>query len=90
MTTKFEMDGAQPHQPSSESFMEPRTIPKNWDVSAFETPETTSGDDSVDQPVEPEAPESAETYEGDETKVTFDPFPQPRTVPGNWEVSDLV
>ena len=90
MTRKSEMDGAQVPQQESESFMEPRTIPKNWDVSAFESPETPARDGSVDQPSQPEAPESAGSSEGDETKANFDPFPQPRTVPGNWEVSDLV
>jgi hypothetical protein len=90
MTRRSEIEGAQDPQQKSESFMEPRTIPKNWDVSAFESPETTSRDDSHEQPQESDAAEGTGSAEGDETKATFDPFPQPRTIPGNWEVSDLV
>jgi hypothetical protein len=90
MTTNFEIDGEQSPKPSSDPFMEPRTIPKNWDVSAFETQETSSRDSSADQPSEPKTPEDTGTHEGEGTEATFDPFPQPRTVPGNWDVSDLI
>jgi hypothetical protein len=90
MTREFEYDGEQAPQPSSEAFMEPRTIPKKWDVSAFKSPETSPRDASADQSSESDTPESTSTYEGDETEATFDPFPKPRTVPGNWDVSDLI
>jgi hypothetical protein len=89
MTRNSEMDGTQAPQQKSESFMEPRTIPKNWDVSAFETPEFSPTDGSFESG-EPTLSEEGGSSDGDETKANFDPFPQPRTVPGNWEVSDLV
>ena len=90
MTREIEFDGEKIPQPSSDSFVEPRTIPKKWDVSAFKSPETASGDDSAGQTSEPDTHDSTDTYEGDGTEATFDPFPQPRTVPGNWDVSDLI
>ena len=90
MTREIKFEGGQDPQPSSESFMEPRTIPKKWDVSAFKSPETSSRSGSAGQSGESDTPESADTYEGDETEATLDPFPQPRTVPGNWDVSDLI
>ena len=90
MTTNFEMDGEQTPKPSSDPFMEPRTIPKNWDVSAFESPGTSSRDEPADKPDEPKAPDSTSIYEDDGAEANFDPFPQPRTGPGNWDVSDLI
>lgn len=90
MTREIKFEGGQDPQPSSESFMEPRTIPKKWDVSAFKLPETSSGSGSAGQSDESDTSESADTYEGDGMETTLDPFPQPRTVPGNWDVSDLI
>lgn len=88
--TKNDMDGAQPPQSSSESFLEPRTIPKNWDVSAFESPGTSPSDGSDNPPGEPEPSANAGTYDSDDSEANFDKFPQPRTVPGKWDVSDLI
>lgn len=90
MTKRSEMDGEQAPQQKTESFIEPRTIPKNWDVSAFESPESSSRDGSLEQPQVPDGAVGPGSTASDETKANFDPFPQPRTVPGNWEVSDLV
>ena len=90
MTTKSEMDGKQPPQPSSKSFMEPRTIPKNWDVSAFESQETSSREESAGQAEESDISPNTDNYEDEGAEAAFDPFPQPRTVPGNWDVSDVI
>ena len=90
MTKKFEMDGEQTPKPSSEPFMEPRTIPKNWDVSAFETQETSSREDSAGQVEESDSIPKTDNFEGEGPDADFDPFPEPRTVPGQWDVSDLV
>jgi hypothetical protein len=90
MSKAFDFDGEGAPQPSSDSFMEPRTIPKNWDVSAFESQETSSRDDSAGQREESETSPKTDNYEGEGPAAAFDPFPQPRTVPGQWDVSDLV
>ena len=86
----IDYDGELDPKPSSEPVMEPRTIPKKWDVSAFNAQETSSRDEPADKPDEPKAPDSTGTYEDDGAEANFDPFPQPRTVPGNWDVSDLI
>jgi hypothetical protein len=90
MTTEFEKSGEQSHSPQSESFLEPRTIPKKWDVSAFVSHLTPSRKENADQSEESTKPVETYTIEGDESDVTLDPFPQPRTIPGKWDVSNLV
>jgi len=90
MTTEFDKSEERASQPNSASFMEPRTIPKKWDVSAFKTHSTPARDENIDQPVEPSDPVETNTLEDDGSDALFDPFPQPRTVPGNWDVSNLV
>ena len=90
MTNVFELDGEQAPQTSSDPFIEPRTIPKNWDVSAFEPQETSSREDSAGQVEESDSMPKTDNYEGEGPDAAFDPFPQPRTIPGQWDVSDLV
>jgi hypothetical protein len=90
MTTNFEKSGEQSHKPQSESFFEPRTIPKKWDVSAFESHTTPSQHGNTDQPIESADLVEANTVEDSGSDVTLDPFPQPRTIPGKWDVSDLI
>jgi hypothetical protein len=90
MTTEFEKSGEQSHKPQSDSFLEPRTIPKKWDVSAFVSHLTSSRKENADQPDESANPVEIDTVEDDESDVALDPFPQPRTIPGKWDVSDLV
>ena len=90
MNTNFDLDEQGTPQKSSESFMEPRTIPKNWDVSAFETPGNSSKGGSANPVGEPETTADTRSSEGDDLGATFDPFPQPRTIPGHWDVSDLM
>lgn len=90
MTKKMDMEGQFDPQISSESFMEPRTIPKNWDVSTFDLPVTSSTASSGNSAGEQETKAAAGSYDSDGTNTAFDPFPQPRTVPGNWDVSNLM
>ena len=89
MTTEFEKSGEQSHNPQSETFLEPRTIPEKWDVSAFVSHLTPSRKVNSDQPDESANPVETYSVEDDESDVAFDSFPQPRTIPGKWDVSDL-
>jgi hypothetical protein len=71
------------------SFYEPRTIPKKWDVSAFVSRTTSALKGTDEQPTEPiEKLESGST-EDVGANWNPDPFPQPRTIPGKWDVSDM-
>jgi hypothetical protein len=90
MTKEFKLEGEPDPRPSSDSFMEPRTIPKKWDVSAFESTDTSSRDGSTKPPSEPTTSDDTRTYDGEGSEATFEPFPKPRTVPGQWDVSDLI
>ena len=90
MSTELEKSGEQSHKSQSESFFEPRTIPKKWDVSAFESHTTPSQNGNTDQPIESADPVEANTVEDSGSDAPLDPFPQPRTIPGKWDVSDLV
>lgn len=90
MTTEFEKSGEQDHNPQSESFLEPRTIPKKWDVSAFVSHSTPSQNGNTDQSTDAANPVEANIVEESGSDTTLDPFPQPRTIPGKWDVSDLV
>ena len=73
----------------SGSFFEPRTIPEKWDVSAFDShakPAQNSTEPQSEESVEQPQPDS----DKDETNTwNPEPFPQPRTIPGNWDVSDM-
>lgn len=90
MTTEIDKSEEQSHKPQSETFLEPRTIPKKWDVSAFISHLTPSRKENADQPAESAKPVETYIVEDDESDITLDPFPQPRTIPGKWDVSDLV
>jgi hypothetical protein len=89
MTTEFENSREQAHESHSESFYEPRTIPKKWDVSAFDSHSIPSRNGNTDQTSE--SANLIETFpvEDSGSDATLDPFPQPRTIPGKWDVSDL-
>jgi hypothetical protein len=73
----------------SESFFEPRTIPKKWDVSAFVSRANTDSKGAEEAPAEPVEQPDPETTEDEGTSWKPDPFPQPRTIPGKWDVSDM-
>jgi hypothetical protein len=73
----------------SGSFYEPRTIPQKWDVSAFAVPTSSDQNDTGEQSAEPVELSKPENSEDDSTNWSPDPFPQPRTIPGKWDVSDM-
>ena len=74
---------------STGSFYEPRTIPKKWDVSAFVSHGTKAGKGNAEQPAEPMNQPESELPDEDIATRNPEPFPQPRTVPGKWDVSNL-
>ena len=90
MMSKFDMSADHDPKSTPDSFTEPRTIPKQWDVSAFKTPSTPVQRGSTDQPAESTHLASSQPQGDGGTDTTFEPFPEPRTIPGNWDVSDLV
>ncbi len=73
----------------TDSFLEPRTIPKKWDVSAFDSHPKPSKNGNSDELAE--ALDLQETHHSEDsgTGAVLEPFPQPRTVPGKWDVSNL-
>ncbi|HUV28261.1 MAG TPA: hypothetical protein VMW34_12945 [Anaerolineales bacterium] len=73
----------------ADSFYEPRTIPKKWDVSAFVSRGTPAVQGNTGQPTEPVDQSESKGLEDDTANWNPDPFPQPRTIPGKWDVSDL-
>ena len=90
MNPEYEDGRVEPKETSTGSFFEPRTIPKKWDVSAFVSRGTT--DDAkgkAEQPAESIEQPEADSPEDESTNWNPDPFPQPRTIPGNWDVSDM-
>ena len=78
-----------PQETSTGSFYEPRTIPKKWDVSAFVSHSTKAGKGNAEQPAEPMNQPESELPDEDIATRNPEPFPQPRPVPGKWDVSDL-
>ncbi|MCJ7536197.1 MAG: hypothetical protein WBD62_05115 [Anaerolineales bacterium] len=73
----------------ADSFYEPRTIPKKWDISAFVSRGKPAVQGNTGQPAEPVDPPESDGLEDDTANWNPDPFPQPRTIPGKWDVSDL-
>ena len=80
------------HQESQEkragSFYEPRTIPKKWDVSASVsrgTQATEVDEEHTESPGQSGVDDSQEK----DTPWNPNPFPQPRTIPGKWDVSGM-
>jgi hypothetical protein len=71
------------------SFYEPRTIPKKWDVSAFVSRTTSASNGTDEQPTESIEQPGAECTEDEGANWNPDPFPQPRTIPGKWDVSEM-
>ena len=89
MNPEYEDGREEPKETSTGSFFEPRTIPKKWNVSAFVSRGTSAGKEDAEPAEESvEQPESEETEE-EISSGSPEPFPQPRTVPGKWDVSNL-
>ena len=84
-------------EPSFDQFAEPRGMSMGWDFSNLPTNSgsKTNGKDQVEfrprgDTQTPDELNPTETRSGPHTEVDFDPFPEPRTVPTNWNVSDLL
>lgn len=89
MTTDYEMNQEQDPKSKPESFSKPRTIPSKWDVSAFLSQITTSQKDNLEQQTEVQQPIETAGTEQAAPDLKPDPFPEPRTIPGNWDISSL-
>jgi hypothetical protein len=89
MTTENEMYEEYDPKSRPESFSKPRTIPSKWDVSAFSSQLTDSQDSSLEQ--QSEAQNTDETTDDEQVEHDWnpDPFPEPRTIPGKWDTSNL-
>jgi hypothetical protein len=62
-----------------ETFSEPRTVPKKWDVSALQPP-----------PLPPyQGGSGGILRQPNDSEYHPDPFPEPRTFPTQWDVSEL-
>ncbi len=79
----------EPQETSTGSFYEPRTIPKKWDVSAFVSHSTKAGKEDAEPAEESIEQSESNEPEEDNSSCSPEPFPQPRTVPGKWDVSNL-
>lgn len=82
---------------SLDQFSEPKAMSVGWDLSNLPTNSgsKTNSTDQVETRGEDGDPTSdmsahTETPSGPHLDVDFDPFPEPRTVPANWNVSALL
>ena len=89
MTTEHEMNEEYGPKSRPEPFSKPRTIPTKWDVSAFPSQITASQDNHLEQPSEEKHPDEDDDAEQAEPEWKPDPFPEPRTIPGKWDTSNL-
>jgi hypothetical protein len=89
MNPEYEDGREEPNETSTGSFYEPRTIPKKWDVSAFVSRGTPAGKEDAEPAEESTDQPDSNDPEEDNSNCSPEPFPQPRTVPGKWDVSDL-
>ena len=71
------------------SFYEPRTIPKKWDVSAFVSHGKPTREGTEEVASEPADLTQPDFEVDDSPQSSPEPFPQPRTIPGNWDVSGM-
>lgn len=68
------------------SFPRPGTYPQKWDLSSFETPNVPAKNDRLPQ-ASPANEADLSTTDGADWKP--EPFPEPRTYPSNWDLSEL-
>ena len=73
-----------------EPFPEPQTMSSGWDLSNFSPPPAVKSSGKSESTAHQSGlsisiSHSSETHPA----VEFDPFPEPRTVPANWNVSAL-
>ena len=89
MNPEIDPNEEQSQNAAADSFYEPRTIPKNWDVSAIPSRGTPARKGITGHTTEAREPQEIEDLEDSTSITTPDPFPQPRTIPGKWDVSGL-
>ena len=73
----------------SDSFNDPRTIPEKWDVSAFVSSKNPNPNGATDSPAEPADEVIKDNQDSSTTSWCPESFPQPRTIPGKWDISGL-
>ena len=89
MTTENEMNEEYGPKSRPEPFSKPRTIPTKWDVSAFPSQITAPKDKNLEQSSEEKPPDESDDAEQEVSDWKTDPFPEPRTIPGKWDTSNL-
>lgn len=70
------------------SFKEPRTIPEKWDVSGFTSSRNPNLNGAADSP-EGQVDQVINDSQESSTSCCPESFPQPRTIPGNWDIYGL-
>lgn len=97
MTAESSKKNQSNYESRFDQFSEPRGMSMGWDFSNLPTNSgsKTNGKDQVEFRPRGDTQTSdesnpTETRSGPHTEVYFDPFPEPRTVPTNWNVSDLL
>jgi hypothetical protein len=68
-------------------FTQPRTYPEKWDLSSFETPNLPAKNGLALQARSADEFDSSTADGGANWKP--EPFPQPRTFPSHWDLSEL-
>lgn len=73
----------------SASFNEPRTIPEKWDVSAFIPSKNPNPNGAADSPADTADQVINDNQESSSNSRYRESFPEPRTIPGKWDISGL-
>lgn len=70
-----------------DSFTQPRTYPEKWDLSNLETPVLPPKNGGSPQAGPADDFDTSTADDGADWKP--EPFPQPRTYPSHWDLSEL-
>jgi hypothetical protein len=89
MNTEFDKDVKYDPKPQPDSFKKPRTIPSNWDVSAFSTQIPETQKNGIEQQSDGQQVDEPEEGQQSSEEWNPEPFPEPRTIPGKWDTSNL-
>lgn len=75
-----------------EPSLQPKTYPGKWDLSAFQIPDPRSVNGHLDENpgslVERDSVTAA-PHQEDDSNWQPEPFPEPRTFPSRWDMSEL-
>ncbi len=90
MMTETNMSESNNTDRQFEPFPEPQTMSSGWDLSNFTAPPVVKSNGKSES-ISHQSGQSMSSSHSSETHpaVEFDPFPEPRTVPANWNVSAL-